>query len=677
MARINILDQDTINKIAAGEVVERPSSVVKELVENSIDAGATAVSVTIAGGGTTQIRVTDNGCGFEREDLDVAFLKNTTSKIRCAEDLLSVQSLGFRGEALSSISSVSKLELITKTRQELVGTRYLIHGGVKQTEQEVGCPDGTTFVVNDLFYNTPVRRKFLKSAMTEAGYVNDVMERIALSNPNIAIKFTNNGKLLINTSGNGKLRDVIYGIYGRDIAAELCEVQRTAGDLSIRGLVAKPVIARGNRNYENYFLNGRYIRNPLISKAIEEAYRGYMMQNKYPFTALMLQIPNDMFDVNVHPAKLEVRFTQPELIYEFVYQSIRTTVVESETIHMASLETPNKTVIKPIQGYAPEPFERHKTIPTSASTPAPVMESQNPPLNQSVQAITRTEVSKRNTTTTEQTVAEQAVQENVSKSAPLSEPQYVAEITPYCIVSKAESFEQNTETPSSPDDIEDGTVHTENKVADVFTTEVQKTAQLSFLSEEAKKEHRIIGQVFATYWMVEYDEKLYIIDQHAAHERILYENMMEARKSAEPNSQQLFPPLVVSLNLREQEILEQTLPYLEKLGYELESFGGKEYKVSAVPTELPSVNKKEFLMEFLDSLAENGIPSEPESVYEKIASLSCKAAVKGNQKLSYEEASALIAQLMKLENPFHCPHGRPVTIELSKYEIEKKFKRVL
>jgi len=649
MAKINILDQDTINKIAAGEVVERPSSVVKELVENSIDAGATAVSVTISGGGTTQIRVTDNGCGFEREDLDVAFLKNTTSKIRCAEDLLSVQSLGFRGEALSSIASVSKLELITKTKQELVGTRYVIHGGVKQEEQEVGCPDGTTFVVNDLFYNTPVRRKFLKSAMTEAGYVNDVMERIALSNPDIAIKFTNNGKLLINTSGNGKLRDVIYGIYGRDIAAELCEVKRTAGELSICGLIAKPVIARGNRNYENYFLNGRYIRNPLISKAIEEAYHGYMMQNKYPFTALMLQIPNDMFDVNVHPAKLEVRFTQPELIYEFVYQSIRTTVVDCETIHKTSLDTQAKPVVKQIPSYAPEPFERHK-----ATTPISVSPSDK--------------------------FVNQLFTENKVQPQLQSEPQQISEESPYgvnlqptqAVISETELLKTIVDDPVESDS-------TESEMNEVHSdiTKAPEPVQLSFLSEEAKKKHRIIGQVFATYWMVEYDDKLYIIDQHAAHERILYENMMEAKKLAEPNAQQLFPPLVISLNLREQEVLEQTLPYLEKLGYEIESFGGKEYKVSAVPAELSAINKKEYLIEFLDSLSENGIPSEPESVYDKIASLSCKAAVKGNHKLSYEEASSLINQLMKLENPFHCPHGRPVTIELSKYEIEKKFKRVL
>ena len=652
MAKINILDQDTINKIAAGEVVERPSSVVKELVENSIDAGATAVSVTITGGGTTQIRVTDNGCGFDRDDLDIAFHKNTTSKIRCADDLMSVQSLGFRGEALSSISAVSKLELITKTKDELIGVRYVIHGGVKQEEQEVGCPDGTTFVVNDLFYNTPVRRKFLKSAMTEAGYVNDVMERVALSNPNIAIKFTNNGKLLINTSGNGKLHDIIYGIYGRDVAAELCKVQKSAGELSIDGYIAKPIIARGNRNYENYFLNGRYIKNPLISKAIEEAYRGYLMQNKYPFTALMLQIPNEMFDVNVHPAKLEVRFTQPELIYEFVYQAVRATVVEKETIHKSTLEPQAKPIVKPISAYAPEPFERQHTPAPSILQPKQLTQPTQP--TDSIQPVRPSQLTQTQLTQPQLMALKESKESKDIKA--IKEPEHLL---------KPEQSVPERLSETSP-----------YKPLSTVSSPVE-TLQLSFLSEEAKKEHKIIGQVFSTYWMVEYEDKLYIIDQHAAHERILYENIIASRKHTEPNAQQLFPPLIISLNLREEEVLLQAMPYLEKLGYEVESFGGKEYKVSAVPADLPSIPKKDFLIEFLDNLMESGIPSEPESVYEKIASLSCKAAVKGNHNLSYEEAAALIDQLMNLENPFHCPHGRPVCIELSKYELEKKFKRVL
>ena len=639
MAKINILDQDTINKIAAGEVVERPSSVVKELVENSIDAGATAVSVIIAGGGTTQIRVTDNGTGFDRDDLDIAFQKNTTSKIRCAEDLMSVQSLGFRGEALSSIAAVSKLELITKTRNELIGTRYIIHGGVKQEEQEVGCPDGTTFVVNDLFYNTPVRRKFLKSAMTEAGYVNDVMERIALSNPNVSIKFTNNGKLIINTSGNGKLSDVVYGIYGREIAAELCEVNKTAGELSIHGLIAKPVIARGNRNFENYFLNGRYIKNPLISKAIEEAYRGYMMQNKYPFTALMLHIPNEMFDVNVHPAKLEVRFTQPELIYEFVYQSVRTTVVGKESVQKTQLVQEEQPVIRPVPASIPEPFEKNmiaEAKPYPSQSPRPIQIPVPRP------------------------IVETRIKESVAEAP-------------------TETFSKTVTTTEPPKNLPAEEQETVNIFSDSTSEPVAEATpvQLSFLSEQEKCKHRIIGQLFLTYWLVEYDNKLYIIDQHAAHERVIYEKIISSYRNATVHSQQLYPPLVITLSLREQEVLEQSLSYFSNLGYEIESFGGNEYKLSAVPSDLPSINKKEFMLDILDDLIESGIPSEPESLYEKIASMSCKAAVKGNQKLSDVEAIALIDQLMELENPFHCPHGRPITIELSKYEIEKKFKRII
>ncbi len=658
MARINILDQDTINKIAAGEVVERPASVVKELVENSIDAGATAVSVSINGGGTVQIRVTDNGTGFERDDLDIAFQKNTTSKIRCADDLMSVSSLGFRGEALSSIAAVSQLELITKQKNDLTGIRYVIHGGVKQSEEEVGCPDGTTFVVNDLFYNTPVRRKFLKTAMTEAGYVNDVMERIALSNPNVAVKFTNNGKLIINTSGNGKLKDVIYGIYGREIAAELLAVNRKVGDFQLSGLIAKPVISRGNRNFENYFLNGRYIKNPLIAKAIEEAYRGYLMQNKYPFTVLMLQVPAEMFDVNVHPAKLEVRFTQPEQIYEFVYHSIRTTVVEKETIPKASLETTAKPtpVVKTLQNFAPEPFEKKASI-VAEQVPYPRSIVQNSKetifTDITISEVTKIEEAKSEEKETEifvpQIKGEKQIVEEVCENSDVAEPIRVS----------------------------DSTVLQNRSVKKHEPEATEENRQFSFLSEEKHMEYRVIGQLFSTYWMVEADNKLYIIDQHAAHERVLYEKLMEAHKVSQAVSQQLYPPMVVSLNLREQETLEQILPYLNNLGYEIEAFGGKEYKISAVPAGMSSIGKKELLLEFLDDLADGGILTEPESIYEKIASMSCKAAVKGNQHLSFIEAEALIRQLIQLENPFHCPHGRPVTIELSKYEIEKKFKRIV
>lgn len=658
MARINILDQDTINKIAAGEVVERPASVVKELVENSIDAGATAVSVSINGGGTVQIRVTDNGSGFERDDLDIAFQKNTTSKIRCAEDLMSVSSLGFRGEALSSISAVSRLELLTKQKEDLTGIRYVIHGGVKQSEEEVGCPDGTTFVVNDLFYNTPVRRKFLKTAMTEAGYVNDVMERIALSNPNVAVKFTNNGKLIINTSGNGKLKDVIYGIYGREIAAELLEVNRKVGDFQLSGMIAKPVISRGNRNFENYFLNGRYIKNPLIAKAIEEAYRGYLMQNKYPFTVLMLQIPTEMFDVNVHPAKLEVRFTQPEQIYEFVYHAIRTTVVERETIPKASLETIAKPtpVVKTIPSFAPEPFEKKASIVAEQITyPRSMIQENKKTLESDIQAFETPQIEKVKSEEKETEIFVPQVKLEKQIAEKVCENSDVAESTRGSV----STVTQNSKVPKHEPEA------------------TEENHQFSFLSEEKRKEYRVIGQLFSTYWMVESDNKLYIIDQHAAHERVLYEKLMKAHKASQTVAQQLYPPMVISLNLREQETLEQLLPYLNGLGYEIEAFGGKEYKISAVPAGMSSIGKKELLLELLDDLADGVVITEAESIYEKIASMSCKAAVKGNQQLSFMEAEALIRQLMQLENPFHCPHGRPVTIELSKYEIEKKFKRIV
>ena len=648
MAKINILDRDTINKIAAGEVVERPSSVVKELIENSIDAGADSISVAITGGGTSMIRITDNGSGIEREDIELAFRKNTTSKIRTAEDLSAVESFGFRGEALSSITSVAKVELITKTQKDFTGIRYYYEGGEKQSVQEVGAPDGTTIVVKDLFFNTPVRRKFLKSDMTEAGYVNDVMERAALANPNVAFKFTNNDKLIINTSGNGKLEEIIYGIYGRGFATELLELSFTVGEFSATGVIAKPIIARGNRNYENYFLNGRYIKNQLINKAIEEAYRTYLMQNKYPFTVINLKIPTDQFDVNVHPAKLEVRFSQPQLIYEFVYQAVISTLHEAELIQKASLEKEEGIKQKPAQPStaAPEPFElnRKKTeyekgqkLTGTRNPDICKNQPENLPWNENLNPD-------ENRNMTENLHGNEAPNpdgnRNMAKDLPWNGNQNLV---------VRELPEYNTEPPK----------------------------QLSFLSEEALREHHIIGQLFSTYWLVEYDEKLYIIDQHAAHERILFEQLMKSLKANEFPSQQVSPPIVLSLSLREAELLEKCSAYLEHIGYAIEPFGGREYLVSAVPAILERIGKQELLMELLDGISEDTVKGESELIYERIASMSCKAAVKGNFTLSETEAKALINQLLSLENPFHCPHGRPVMIELSKQEIEKKFRRIL
>ncbi len=634
MPHINILDKDTINKIAAGEVVERPSSVVKELSENSIDAGATAISVTISHGGTSLIRITDNGCGIAREDIEIAFLKNTTSKIMNAEDLDHVESLGFRGEALSSIAGVAKVELMTKTKNDLNGIRYCIEGGEKGIISEIGSPEGTTIVVRDLFFNTPVRRKFLKSDMTEAGYVNDVMERIALARPDISVKFTNNDKIIISTSGNGNIKEVIYSLYGREIAAQVIDVSFSLCDMAVTGMIARPVISRGNRNFENYFLNGRYIRNSIINKAIEEAYRTHLMQNKYPFTVLNLLIPVQMYDVNVHPAKLEVRFTHPEQIYEFVYQAVSKALHEQNYIPEVTIgETQKeKTTMVKITS-APEPFEQNRV--------------QNNKLHEETLLL-----------------AESPMYQSVSNAKNEENP--ISEITSL------------TERINEPEAETNNRKDTAKKEAENNTARIKEEfKQESFLTEEAMKDHRIIGQVFSTYWLIEYDDKLYIIDQHAAHERVLYEKIMKSIKEHKPSSQRIIPPMVLTLNLHEIEVLKQSEEYLSELGYEFEPFGGREYLVSAVPAELEAIGKQNLLMEFIDEMCRDTIHGESELLYEKIASMSCKAAVKGNCRLSAEEAECLIEQLLNLENPFRCPHGRPVMIEITKQEMEKKFKRIL
>ncbi len=648
MAKINILDQDTINKIAAGEVVERPSSVVKELVENAIDAGATAISVQIENGGKQLIRITDNGSGFDPEDIPVAFLKNATSKIRNAEDLDTVMTLGFRGEALSSIAAVAKVELLTKRPGELSGIRYLISGGIEESCSPVGCPEGTTIIIRDLFFNTPVRRKFLKTDMTEAGYVNDVCERIALAHPEISLKFTNNGRQLISTTGSGKLSDAVFMIYGRSCAEQLLDVSLSAGDISISGVIARPVIARGNRNYENYFLNGRYIRNPLIGKAIEEAYKTYLMQNKYPFTVLSLNMPAGYFDVNVHPAKLEVRFTEPQLIYELVYRAVLGALKQGETISELPIDEvkPQKNAEKPAAPAAPEPFEKARRDEKTVQ----------PEIKHSVEKTHAVEENKP--------VFEKphAVEENkaVSKSSdkyPFTDEEDKLFETPLYI------NRQSAETPS--DSVNETPVI------------VSKPEQLSFLSPEAVKEHRIIGQIFDTYWLVEYDEKLYIIDQHAAHERVLFENLVKEYKNGEVHSQLLYPAPIIELSLSEIAKLEKIGDKLKEFGYELEPFGGRSYRLLAVPEGLSEIGKQDLLIELIDSCSEDIFNGDSQTVFDKLASMSCKAAVKGNMRLSEAEAKKLIEDLLNLENPFHCPHGRPVEISFTKYEIEKKFKRIV
>lgn len=635
MRKIAVLSQNTIDKIAAGEVVERPASVVKELVENAIDAGATAITVEIKEGGISFIRVTDNGSGIPKEQVSLAFLRHATSKITQAEDLLQITSLGFRGEALSSISAVSQMEVITKAPEDFMGVRYVIEGGQEKTLEDVGAPNGTTMLVRNLFFNTPARKKFLKTAMTEGGYVSSYMEQLALSHHDISFKYMVNGQLRLHTSGNANLKDVIYGIYGRDITRELLPVKYEDSGLSITGFIGKPSVARGNRNFENYYINGRYVKSKLLMKAIEEAYKPYMMQHKYPFVCLQYDIHGEDVDVNVHPTKMEVRFQNQSAIYNATYDLIVNTLSGREMIPEVSL-TQKPVVTEKIPKKkeeklsVPEPFEKNR-IAEEKIAYAPV---EIPP------AKTKTEIKK------EETKAPESV--------------YQKEL--YVQVKPTEEKKEN------PLPIQES----QNKKA-----EQMELFDNRLLSKEARIRHRIIGQLFDTYWLVEYDNKFYIIDQHAAHEKVLYERFIKDFSKKEMLSQMVSPPTLVSLNLQESNLLKANLETFRELGFEISEFGGKEYSIHAVPANIYGISVKDFFIQILDSLDQEHVSKTPDILADRIATAACKAAVKGNNRLSIKEADALIDELLSLENPYNCPHGRPTIISMTKYELEKKFKRIV
>lgn len=714
MKTISVLDKNTIDKIAAGEVIERPSSIVKELVENAIDAGSNAVTVEIKDGGTTLVRITDNGEGIAPSEVKKAFMRHATSKITKAEDLFGITSLGFRGEALSSIAAVCQVELITKTAGELTGVRYVIEGGEEKTPEpeEIGAPEGTTFKVRNVFYNTPVRRKFLKSPQTEAGYINDLMERLALSHPEVSFKFINNNQNRLHTSGNSNLKDIIYGIYGREITANLVEVHGEAPFGTLTGYIGKPIISRGNRNYENYFINGRYIRSSIISKAIEDAYKNFMMQHKYPFTVLHFQLDGDLLDVNVHPTKMELRFSDQEGMYRLVYETVRNALVGREMIpdvHVgkeapAPKEPPKKESF-------PEPFEvkrreammqekraeAKKTAATIYATPgtnatkteaAASIVRERPNYSSSREeggfAKSLYEVPENLLKPTERKVDEQAemekwtsegknpalkLQARPATNDTTAAPSAAMETPTSAKPAEAELPPESPIPPAVPPESEPATSVQSPKQMDLFEEKL--------LSKEHIKEHRIIGQLFETYWLVEFHEKLYIIDQHAAHEKVLFERTMKSLKDKEYTAQQISPPLIVSLSIKEQELLNKYMKNFETIGFEIEPFGGDEFSIRAVPGNLFGLAERDVFLEMLDSLDKDTGRVSEDLINEKIASMSCKAAVKGNHRLSEKEAEALIDELLTLDNPYNCPHGRPTIIAMSKYELEKKFKRIV
>ena len=652
MPHIQVLDQVTIDKIAAGEVIERPASVVKELVENAIDAGATSVTVEIKDGGISLIRIMDNGCGIEHDEVRSAFLRHSTSKIRTVEDIAHIRSLGFRGEALSSIVAVTQTELITKTPDAELGTRYVIEGGKEITLEETGAPNGTTFLVRQLFYNVPARRKFLKTPVTEAGHIQDLLIHLTLSHPEVSFLFISNGQEKLRTSGSGRLKDVIYQVYGRDVAANLLDIDYEKGGLRISGYLGKPVITRGNRNFENFFVNGRYVKSPMISKSLEDAYRDFTMQHKFPFAVLHFHVDGEEIDVNVHPTKMELRFQRQQEVYNTVFEGVHRRLLEPELIQKA--EVPDPVPVPEASAPEKKPEERVKPgespfllKPKSAVKPEPAG-------SPAAEAPDSQEAHDEDYFIRKMRERVMAYHERSSSAEvsgadriyrPEKQEERIRESVKYAAESKPEQL-------------------------DLF--------EEHFLKREVRAEYKLIGQVFDTYWLVQYQDSLYIIDQHAAHERVLYERTLKGMKDRAFTSQYLSPPIILSLTMQEAELLRENMDRFARIGFEIEPFGGEEYAVRAVPDNLFSIAKKELLMEMIDDLAD-GISTSmtPELIDEKVASMSCKAAVKGNSRLSAQEVDALIGELLTLDNPYHCPHGRPTIIAMTKKELEKKFKRIV
>lgn len=604
---IQVLDQKTINQIAAGEVIERPMAVVKELVENALDAGATAITVEVKEGGISFMRITDNGVGIAKKEIPTAFLRHATSKIRTMEDLLAVSSLGFRGEALSSIAAVAQVELITKQAGEFVGCRYEIQGGKETACEDVGCPDGTTFIVRNLFYNTPARRKFLKSKTTEGNYIQELVQRYSLAHADIRFSYIADGKTKWQTSGDGQMQTNIYYTYGAEVAKGIVPIDVEKNGMRLCGFIGKPILSRGNRMWMNYFVNGRHVKSPIITKAIEQAYDKFLMSHRYPFVSLMLTIDSHCIDINVHPTKMEVRFTNQQDVYDLFYESIESTLRQTNLVPEADLGSEKKEKIKPLlMEKAPEPFEREREQQSLAQ-----------PL--------------------ENIVIHEENQYTKVKPAPFSEP--------------------NTR---------------------IIRSDYQ---QLDLSKEEnvapQVPQFRIIGQVFSTYWLVEYEMELLIIDQHAAHEKVLYEKLMATLRKKEGFTQELAAPLVVSLSAREADVWQEHKEVFEKIGFRLEPFGDKEYLITGVPADFLNLSSKELFLEILDGLLQENGRLKSEMVLDHCASMACKAAVKGNHMMSYTEAKKLIEEMLQMEQPYHCPHGRPTTIAMSKYEFEKKFKRIV
>jgi len=740
---INVLDKDTINKIAAGEVIEGPAAVVKELVENAIDADANSVTVEIKDGGTSLIRVTDNGKGIGSDDIKTAFLPHATSKIKTADDLTLVSSLGFRGEALASIAAVSEVEVLTKTADEISGIRYVINGGKEEANEPIGTPEGTTFVVRNIFYNTPARKKFLKTPATEGRYVGEVMEHMAVSHPEIAFKFILNGQVKLQTMGNGSLKDVLFYIYGKETTANIIPVNNPDADgelvngLSVRGYIGKPSLTRGNKEYENYFINGRFIKNKVITRAIEDAYKSFLMQHRFPFTCLLISVDNLLVDVNVHPAKLEVRFSDTESIYRLIFHEVDNALRKKDLLpDMGVKQVPDK---KPLVrdfnsshkaekteksgGYIipdipmPEPFEKSRqgewkkelkpVFKQESFVADKVKRDEKSPLVKSemyapfdndttsdknkldlleIESIDKSEGGIKNTcgNLAGDVSRENSVETEDNREYPTTVEQ--TDKTSYnkdfnTVKEDGDTYKNMSENSFQADDGMMNATGVEQIFydKDELHCDTNKSSKEEFkggiLAKKALPDIKIIGQIFGTYWIIEYDDNVYMIDQHAAHEKVMYERFVKEISRNKVTSQNLLPPVVVTLSGSQSQIVEEIGEHLHKLGFEIEPFGGNEYVIKAVPTELFGISEKDLLFDIIDQYSLEGRKATPDTVLSKLATMACKAAIKGNMNISILEAKALIEELMSLDNPYNCPHGRPTMIFMSKSDVEKKFKR--
>jgi DNA mismatch repair protein mutL len=644
---INILDKDTIDKIAAGEVVERPASIVKELLENSIDAGSSSVTVEIKNGGIDLIRITDNGCGIASSEVKKAFLRHATSKIVSDKDLISIKSLGFRGEALSSIAAVSKCEMITKTRDELTGVRYYIEGGTEVEYEEIGAPDGTSIIIRDIFYNTPARRKFLKTASTEGAHISELVEKLAMANTEIAFKFISNGQIKLQTNGSGNLKDIVYQLYGKEISKALCNVDYEKNGIKIKGVVARPEVTRSSRSLENIFVNGRYIKDNIISKAVEDGFGDRLMQHQYPFCALNFDLNG--VDVNVHPRKMEVRFSDRN----FVYDNTKEAVEEIFTTQSAVREVPvGKTSNeKKVFVNTPEPFENKRRDMSQI----PEKVSQN-----KCEDVTKYTLY---STGSDDEIKWRVPKENMYN--PKDDMSFIKDENTKIVYSDINNLSNKSIKEVNIGNIDDANP---NGI---------KPSQLSFFESESKKYMKVIGQVFDTYWIVQLENEMYIIDQHAAHEKVMYERLLKESKANKLSSQMINPPIIVTLTDLEQNVLKEHMDEFRGIGFDIEEFGGKEYKINAIPNIFPSIPKAELFNEMLSDSTNYDVISPSELILAKVASMSCKAAIKGNMRISLLEANELFDELLSLDNPYNCPHGRPTVIKMTKQEIEKKFKRIV